>query len=85
MVGLLGTVISMIHTFMMLSEADNGPAVATQAGSIGLALFATALGLLIYYRKTWMKLFGGLGHQLAAVPAAGVSSLWRLNEPDTDP
>jgi undecaprenyl-diphosphatase len=44
----------------------------------------TALGLLIYYRKTWMKLFGGLGHQLAAVPKAGVSSLWHLNEPDTD-
>src|ERR1700689_4321538 len=45
----------------------------------------TALGFLIYSRKTWMKLFGGLGLQLAAVPAAGVSSLWHLNEDDTDP
>jgi undecaprenyl-diphosphatase len=45
----------------------------------------TALGLLIYYRKTWTKLFGGLGHQLAGVPTAGVSSLWHLNDPDTDP
>lgn len=44
----------------------------------------TALGLLIYYRKTWMRLFGGLGHQLAGVPKAGVASLWHLNEPDTD-
>lgn len=45
----------------------------------------TALGLLIYYRTTWLKLFGGLGHQLAEVPKAGISSLWHLNEPGTDP
>src|SRR5579863_5546603 len=45
----------------------------------------TALGLLGYYRKTWIALFRGLGRQLAAVPRSGVSSLWHLNEPDTDP
>ncbi len=49
MVGLLGTVISMIKTFNDISEAatkGGGGGIAGQAGSIGLALFATALGLL---------------------------------------
>ena len=45
----------------------------------------TALGLLIYYRTTWIALFRGLGRQLAGVRGTGVSSLWHLNEPDTDP
>lgn len=45
----------------------------------------TAIGLLVYYRKTWIALFRGLGRQLAAVPSAGVSSLWHLDELDTDP
>jgi undecaprenyl-diphosphatase len=45
----------------------------------------TALGLLAYYRKTWIALFRGLGRQLANVRDAGLSSLWRLDEPDTDP
>ena len=48
MVGLLGTVISMIGTFaeiQKISDSKQGN-VATQAGSIGLALFATALGLM---------------------------------------
>lgn len=44
MVGLLGTVISMIGTFTKIQEAQGG--VSEQAGSIGLALFATALGLV---------------------------------------
>ncbi len=43
MVGLLGTVISMIQTF---GKIQAGGAVTEQAGSIGLALFATALGLV---------------------------------------
>jgi biopolymer transport protein ExbB len=43
MVGLLGTVISMIGTFNEIQKAQKG--VSEQAGSIGLALFATALGL----------------------------------------
>lgn len=40
MVGLFGTVISMINTFQKIQEAKGG--VADQAGAIGLALFATA-------------------------------------------
>ncbi len=47
MVGLLGTVISMINTFNKISSDSGNPAgVTSSAGSIGLALFATALGLL---------------------------------------
>jgi biopolymer transport protein ExbB len=48
MVGLLGTVISMINTFNAISEAKGGDprGVTTQAGAIGLALFATAMGLM---------------------------------------
>jgi biopolymer transport protein ExbB len=48
MVGLLGTVISMINTFSAISSAKAGdPAGVTgQAGAIGLALFATAMGLM---------------------------------------
>jgi len=44
MVGLLGTVVSMIGTFNKIQEAQGG--VSEQAGSIGLALYATALGLV---------------------------------------
>ncbi len=47
MVGLLGTVVSMIQTFQKLSQSDIHDAVAHQSGAIGLALFATAFGLLI--------------------------------------
>lgn len=46
MIGLLGTVLSMIHTFTLISEADSTAHTVT-AGAIGLALFATALGLII--------------------------------------
>jgi len=46
MVGLLGTVISMIGTFSEIEDLRRkGGDVTTQSGSIGLALFATALGL----------------------------------------
>jgi biopolymer transport protein ExbB len=45
MVGLLGTVISMIKTFTAI-QATQGGNVASHSGSIGLALFATALGLM---------------------------------------
>jgi biopolymer transport protein ExbB len=45
MVGLFGTVISMIKTFNQLSQMQGNQGVAGQAGAIGLALFATALGL----------------------------------------
>ena len=47
MVGLLGTVISMINTFNAISaESGNPKGVTSQAGAIGLALFATAMGLM---------------------------------------
>jgi biopolymer transport protein ExbB len=47
MVGLLGTVISMINTFNAISSASSDPkGVTGQAGAIGLALFATAMGLM---------------------------------------
>jgi biopolymer transport protein ExbB len=45
MVGLLGTVISMINTFQKIQEAVGGSA-SEHSGAIGLALFATALGLI---------------------------------------
>jgi biopolymer transport protein ExbB len=45
MVGLLGTVISMINTFNEIQNSQ-GSNVTGQAGAIGLALFATALGLI---------------------------------------
>ncbi len=45
MVGLLGTVISMIGTFNEIQKNKGGD-VGAQAGGIGLALFATALGLV---------------------------------------
>jgi biopolymer transport protein ExbB len=50
MVGLLGTVISMIDTFSRIGEASgkggSPGSVTAQAGAIGLALFATAMGLM---------------------------------------
>jgi biopolymer transport protein ExbB len=47
MVGLLGTVISMIGTFTEIEQLRRGGKdITTQSGSIGLALFATALGLV---------------------------------------
>jgi biopolymer transport protein ExbB len=47
MVGLLGTVISMINTFSAIQEAGSDASKVTgHAGAIGLALFATALGLV---------------------------------------
>jgi biopolymer transport protein ExbB len=45
MVGLLGTVISMIGTFTAIQETQ-GANVTGYSGKIGLALFATALGLV---------------------------------------
>ncbi|HEX4589114.1 MAG TPA: MotA/TolQ/ExbB proton channel family protein [Gemmataceae bacterium] len=46
MVGLLGTVISMINTFSAISAEQNATGVASHSKEIGLALFATALGLI---------------------------------------
>ena len=46
MVGLFGTVLSMIGTFNEIAKAQGGGNVGAHAGAIGLALFATALGLI---------------------------------------
>lgn len=46
MVGLLGTVISMINTFNKIGQAAGSGNVTGHASAIGLALFATALGLV---------------------------------------
>lgn len=46
MVGLFGTVVSMIVTFNEIQKTAGGGGVASQAGGIGLALFATAFGLI---------------------------------------
>jgi undecaprenyl-diphosphatase len=50
---------------------------------IGLHV-GTALGLLIYYRRTWIALFRGLGVQLGRTRDEGVSSLWRLSDDHID-
>jgi undecaprenyl-diphosphatase len=50
---------------------------------IGLHV-GTALGLLIYYRRTWIALFQGLGVQLGRTREDGVSSLWRLGDDRID-
>ncbi len=44
----------------------------------------TALGLLVYYRRTWRDLVVGLVAQLRRVRGGGVATLWRLNDPGTD-
>jgi biopolymer transport protein ExbB len=46
MVGLLGTVISMINTFNAIAQESTAGGVTSHAGAIGLALFATAMGLV---------------------------------------
>ena len=46
MVGLLGTVISMIGTFSELTAMKGGAELGNRGRDIGLALFATALGLV---------------------------------------
>ena len=46
MLGLLGTVISMIGTFSELTDMKSSSELGGKGKDIGLALFATALGLL---------------------------------------
>ncbi len=46
MVGLLGTVVSMINTFSEISQQTSAGGIAKSGAAIGLALFATALGLI---------------------------------------
>ncbi len=44
----------------------------------------TALGLIVFYRATWIKLFRGLLRQVGASRREGVSSLWRLSSANMD-
>jgi undecaprenyl-diphosphatase len=44
----------------------------------------TAIGLIVYYRKTWLALLRGLIVQLSGVRENGVSSLWQLRDPSMD-
>jgi len=44
----------------------------------------TAVGLVVFYRRTWLTLFRGLFDQLHQARQSGVSSLWRLNAPSID-
>lgn len=44
----------------------------------------TAVGLIIYYWRTWAALFRGLWTQLKSTPARGVPSLWRVTDPEMD-
>jgi undecaprenyl-diphosphatase len=45
----------------------------------------TAVGLIVFYRKTWAKLLAGLGRQVSKSRSEGLSSLWHLDNPDMDP
>ncbi len=45
----------------------------------------TALGLLVYYRRTWIDLVAGLARQIRRSRRDGVATLWRLNAPGVDP
>jgi len=44
----------------------------------------TALGLIVYYRETWLTLLHGLRSQVARVRDDGVATLWRVNDPTMD-
>jgi biopolymer transport protein ExbB len=64
MIGLLGTVISMIGTFSALGKADAGGGQAQASAEIGLALFATAMGLLTAIPLVFMHvMFKGWIHK----------------------
>jgi len=44
----------------------------------------TAIGLIAYYRKTWIDLMRGLWLQLGRARTEGPSTLWAVNRPNTD-
>jgi undecaprenyl-diphosphatase len=44
----------------------------------------TAIGLIIYYRRTWGALFHGLWIQLGRAREKGVSSLWQVQSAEMD-
>ncbi len=45
----------------------------------------TAVGLIIFYRRTWAQLLSSLGRQLSKARADGAPSLWQLRDPEMDP
>jgi undecaprenyl-diphosphatase len=45
----------------------------------------TSIGLIYYYRATWISVFHGFFRQLAQSRTQGVASLWRLNAPGVNP
>lgn len=45
----------------------------------------TSIGLLYFYRATWISVLRGVGHQLGQSRAKGISSLWRLNDQAINP
>ena len=44
----------------------------------------TAVGLIIYYRSTWLALLQGLARQWRASRVDGVATLWHLRDPSID-
>jgi undecaprenyl-diphosphatase len=66
-----------------LVSAQSKPESFFLAFIVGLHV-GTALGLLAYYRATWIALFRGLGRQLLGTRSKGLSSLWHLSDPDID-
>jgi undecaprenyl-diphosphatase len=45
----------------------------------------TALGLVVFYRRTWARLLGGLVTQVRQTPTTGVRALWDLRDPQINP
>jgi undecaprenyl-diphosphatase len=45
----------------------------------------TAIGLLYYYRATWLSIIRGVFNQLSRSRTNGVGSFWRLNDQSTNP
>jgi biopolymer transport protein ExbB len=99
MVGLLGTVVSMIFTFneiqSIAAAAEGGGNITSKAGSIGLALIATAMGLvtaipLVFCHvlfKGWVSKFEtrmkSAAQRLLLLMQAAKSSKTEKSSPDT--
>ena len=45
----------------------------------------TSIGLLYYYRATWISLFQGVFRQLGQTKNQGIGSLWKLNDQRINP
>jgi undecaprenyl-diphosphatase len=44
----------------------------------------TAVGLIIFYRRTWGDLLSALGRQIGVARREGVAALWRVRDPSMD-